>query len=369
MNDNLKIMMSGADFAAAENHHPVYQAAYLDEPCLKQEFLDLVGGDEGLARRLFEACDWQRPSTVLNDMGGIEALVKSSKKDEVSVVHGRYPTGKKSHGLFVAIYGDGDYPLYKDNNQNLMALSTLVGHEAAMRIRNDEGERMGSDYPDNYRKLKISANVLHSSIYAQNSIRLEAINIEKDVTPDASPVASPVASPDASPDAFPVASPSDSSAAHQPQKSESNEEAIARYAKLLSKFMPPGQLKVIINNIRGEEGEFFVKMLEGLHRDISAMPATYDQEGAGDEAIAHLHYFHGGANWYITERDIGESGNKAEPIGDQYQAFGLADLFGDGGEIGYISIEELRQNGVELDLYWEPKSLRSIRSPGESPAL
>jgi hypothetical protein len=34
----------------------------------------------------------------------------------------------------------------------------------------------------------------------------------------------------------------------------------------------------------------------------------------------------------------------------QHQAWGLAELFGDGGGTGYISIVELLQNRAELDL-------------------
>jgi hypothetical protein len=47
--------------------------------------------------------------------------------------------------------------------------------------------------------------------------------------------------------------------------------------------------------------------------------------------------------------------------GRQVQAFGLADLFGDGGELGFISIEEILENGGELDFYWTPKTLGAIR--------
>ena len=67
--------------------------------------------------------------------------------------------------------------------------------------------------------------------------------------------------------------------------------------------------------------------------------------------MVHLHYFTGSQDWYITERDTSE---------EQHQAFGLAD-FGDGGELGYISIAELIKHGVELDLYWKPRTLAEIR--------
>lgn len=57
-------------------------------------------------------------------------------------------------------------------------------------------------------------------------------------------------------------------------------------------------------------------------------------------------------NWYITERDMERA---------QFQAFGLAVLFGDGGELGYINIVELIRNGVELDMYFTPCTLEAIR--------
>jgi hypothetical protein len=39
---------------------------------------------------------------------------------------------------------------------------------------------------------------------------------------------------------------------------------------------------------------------------------------------------------------------------------GLADLFADGGELGYISIPELLENGAHLDLAFTPKPLSAI---------
>ena len=41
---------------------------------------------------------------------------------------------------------------------------------------------------------------------------------------------------------------------------------------------------------------------------------------------------------------------------EQLQAFGLADL-GYGPEYGYISIEELLENGVELDFHYRPRTV------------
>jgi hypothetical protein len=107
---------------------------------------------------------------------------------------------------------------------------------------------------------------------------------------------------------------------------------------------------------RGEEREWFKAKFITLAHLFDVMPRTYDTEGGGDEAIVHLHYFMGSADWYITERDQEVA---------QLQAFGLADLFGDGGELGYICILELIREGVELDLHWRPRTLREVKAERE----
>lgn len=123
-------------------------------------------------------------------------------------------------------------------------------------------------------------------------------------------------------------------------------------------FIPKIQLATMLKLERGEEGQFFRDKVKDLADQIASMPATYGQDGKGDQAVAHLHYFSSGADWYITEKDMD---------GGVDQAFGLADL-GDGGELGYISIRELTAlAGVELDLHWSPKTLGEIR--GVAPTI
>jgi len=123
-------------------------------------------------------------------------------------------------------------------------------------------------------------------------------------------------------------------------------------AALLKAFINPQQLRCTVKLCEGDEGKVFQDILTGLHDRITAMPGVRGQDGKGEEAIVYLHYFKGGADWYITEKDEGR----------QIQAFGLADLFQDGGELGYISIEELLANGVELDYHWEPRTLAEARN-------
>ena len=123
-------------------------------------------------------------------------------------------------------------------------------------------------------------------------------------------------------------------------------------------FIPVQQRSVIIECLDGEEREFFLNKMIELQETIQAMPVTYQQDGMGDNAIAHLHYFSGGQNWYITEKDMEGDGT--------IQAFGMADL-GFGSEMGYISIAELVQiNIIELDLHWQKKTLAEISASERS---
>ena len=131
----------------------------------------------------------------------------------------------------------------------------------------------------------------------------------------------------------------------------------SRAIAALRGFVPLAQLSIIGEMCRGEEGDFFrAKMVEYAER-VAKMPKTYEQDGMGDEAIAHLHYFTAGADWYITEKDMED---------EQHQAFGCADL-GYGKELGYISLVELCAiASVEIDLHWIPKTLREVKQPETS---
>ena len=126
----------------------------------------------------------------------------------------------------------------------------------------------------------------------------------------------------------------------------------------IRQFLSAQQFKTISALMKGEEGAFFIDKAVELAQVIASMPVTYGQDDKGDEAVVYLHYFQGSADHYITEKDVN---------GGVQQAFGLADLFGDGGELGYINISELTDAGAELDLHWEPKTLRAIRGGSDAP--
>jgi hypothetical protein len=119
--------------------------------------------------------------------------------------------------------------------------------------------------------------------------------------------------------------------------------------ELLSDFVPTSQLRATRNFI-GEHK----KIGERLTRIIENMPATYGQENVkSQDKIVYLHYFKGGSDWYIVEKD-------SEP--EQEQAYGYVILNDDEqmGEWGYISIVELLEVQVELDFFFEPKKFREV---------
>lgn len=121
---------------------------------------------------------------------------------------------------------------------------------------------------------------------------------------------------------------------------------------VLSHFMSKAQRVTLGMLVKGEEGEAFADIVLELAERIVKMPKTYETDGQGNDAIAYLHYFHGGMDFYISEKDRGDT----SPDTRQHQAFGLVDM--GYPELGYVSIQELIDNGIELDLYWTPKPLR-----------
>lgn len=149
----------------------------------------------------------------------------------------------------------------------------------------------------------------------------------------------------------------DANAAEAAQVQDKNDakDDVAKAMETLRPFMSVSQTKAVSDAMRGEEKQFFIDKMVEMAGIISAMPETYGQDGKGDAAIAYLHYFMGGMDWYITEKDM-----EAE----QLQAFGLADL-GHGGELGYISIVELVGSGAELDFNFQQKTIGQINGKKE----
>lgn len=130
----------------------------------------------------------------------------------------------------------------------------------------------------------------------------------------------------------------------------------------LKNFIGRQQLAVMLQACNGEEGEFFRKLMVDLEEQIATMPKTYETDGTPGKDLATLHYFMGGSDWWIIEKDAGSPDDEVQGV--QAQAFGLACLNGDvqNAELGYISIAELIGHGVELDLYYKPEPIPEIKA-------
>lgn len=131
-----------------------------------------------------------------------------------------------------------------------------------------------------------------------------------------------------------------------PEQEPNSLQDARKAAKYLQAFIGKRQLNFMLEAIRGEEGQYFIDQLVETAQLIQSMPKTGEQEDKGDEAIAYLHYFYGGFDWYISEKDM---------LAEQHQAYGVANM--GYPEYGYISITELIENNVELDLHFEPNTL------------
>jgi hypothetical protein len=122
----------------------------------------------------------------------------------------------------------------------------------------------------------------------------------------------------------------------------------------LKSFVSDSQIQVLKQMSKGPEHESATEIINRLIDTFDTMKETYQTEDIPEsDKIVSLHYFLGGSDWYIVEKDV---------LPEQYQSFGYARLSGmeDLAEWGYISLQELIDNNVELDFYWRPKKFKDI---------
>ena len=127
----------------------------------------------------------------------------------------------------------------------------------------------------------------------------------------------------------------------------------------LQPFMPILQGKAVGELMRGEEKQFFRDKMVELAQLVDSMPVTYSQQNETDP-IAYLHYFFGGSDWYIVEKDM---------EGEVDQAWGFACLNGDmmNAEYGFISIDELVSlvirgfMTIDLDFHFDPTPMSVVK--------
>lgn len=139
----------------------------------------------------------------------------------------------------------------------------------------------------------------------------------------------------------------------------------AALRKLAAGFIGGPQLAAVKSGMKGEEREFFYGKMVELAAIVDKMPHTYQADdkparAKADDLPVHLHYFTGGCDWFILEKDKGDPEDKENGVPPQSQAYGWACLGGDlaSAELGYISLPEISAAGAELDFHWEQVPLK-----------
>jgi len=127
---------------------------------------------------------------------------------------------------------------------------------------------------------------------------------------------------------------------------------------IFKSITPRAEYRAVLEGMRGEEGAYFAETVEKMVNVWKAMPVTYGTDGQGREALAGMHYFTGGCDWWIVEKDSDTDGD------GQIQAFGVADLGQGCREIGYINLVELLAAGAELDFHYTPMTVGDILKGG-----
>ena len=120
--------------------------------------------------------------------------------------------------------------------------------------------------------------------------------------------------------------------------------------EFLKNFISKQQLSSLEYLLKSEEKQYFKDKIDEIYTTVDTMPKTYETDGQGDKAIAYLHYFKNGIDFFVTEKDMED---------EQLQAFGLVNMNGE-MELGYISIKEILELNFELDLNFVPKKLKEI---------
>ena len=125
-----------------------------------------------------------------------------------------------------------------------------------------------------------------------------------------------------------------------------------KMSRKLREFMPKHQQSIV----KTWNEDLKWQVLKPLEEQIHALPSS-QQSRSADDQIVYVHYFYGGSDWFVTERN-----------GKEY-LFGYVILNGDSvmSELGGFGLEELTNHkGIELDFYWTPRYLSEAKYRADS---
>lgn len=107
---------------------------------------------------------------------------------------------------------------------------------------------------------------------------------------------------------------------------------------LLKSWVSEAQFAVLESYAESDELDGHLETVSRVYDQIKSLPKLAETDGQGRNAMAILHYFMAGSDWYFTEAD------------DRNDGFGYASINGQDLESGYLSASEITGNGAELDL-------------------
>lgn len=132
----------------------------------------------------------------------------------------------------------------------------------------------------------------------------------------------------------------------------------------LTHFIPPAQWKFTKTLIHGgEERDCYIAHVLRLAALVEAMPKTYATQNESDPYV-WLHYFGGGYDSWIIEKDKGDKDDPAPGV--QHQAFGYVrwEHMPECAEVGYVSLPEAFQHMpfLNLDYHFTPCRLSELKA-------
>ena len=126
---------------------------------------------------------------------------------------------------------------------------------------------------------------------------------------------------------------------------------VEMFEKVKSKLIPSQQIQ-FLNEI--EDPLESRDMLSNVVKAYQHIPSLYKQDGKGNNAVAYLHYFVGGIDWWVTEYDRSTG-----------KMFGLSNLNND-WTLGYFDVSFFKDNELspfqkpELDFYFKYQTINEI---------
>jgi hypothetical protein len=123
------------------------------------------------------------------------------------------------------------------------------------------------------------------------------------------------------------------------------------FMEVREKLVPSQQVAFLMEI---DDATEIMDMLSNVVKAYEDIPSLYKEEGKGYNAVAYLHYFVGGVDWWVTEYDKSTG-----------EMFGLSNLNNE-WNLGYFNVSFFKNNDLsplqkpELDFYFKYQTINEI---------